>query len=298
MEGRAFPAAAGQRHRVDVGTVKTVEYICTACGLQFPASAQPPDNCPICIDYRQFVPRGGQRWTTLEQLRRDHRNAFQQLEPGLIAVATTPDFAIGQRALLVRTPAGNVLWDCISLIDEATVEIVTALGGVRAIAISHPHYFTTLVEWSRAFCAPVFIHEGDRRWVTRLDGALTFWDGATHDLIPGIRVIHCGGHFAGSAILQWEAGADGRGVLLTGDTIQVVPDNRCVTFMRSFPNMIPLPAAEVTRIAQTVAPLRFDRIYGAFWDRDVTADAHRRVQESAARYVAWLAGQGTDAPVS
>ncbi len=279
---------------MDVGKVKTVEHICTACGLQFPASDQPPESCPICIDYRQFVPRAGQRWTTLEQLRRGHRNAFQQLEPGLIGIATTPEFAIGQRALLVRTPEGNVLWDCISLIDDATVEIINALGGVRAIAISHPHYYTTLVEWSRAFGAPVFIHEGDRRWVVRLDAAVTFWDGEQRELVPGIRVIHCGGHFAGSTILHWEAGAESRGVLLTGDTIQVVPDNRCVTFMRSYPNMIPLPASEVSRIAQVVAPLRFERIYGAFWDREITEDAHRRLQESADRYVAWISGTGSD----
>jgi glyoxylase-like metal-dependent hydrolase (beta-lactamase superfamily II) len=277
--------------------MKAVEYICTACGLQFPAAHQPPDRCPICIDYRQFVPRAGQRWTTLEQLRRDHRNAFQQLEPGLIGIATTPEFAIGQRALLVRTPQGNVLWDCISLIDEATVEIVNALGGVRAVAISHPHYYTTLVEWSRVFRAPVFIHEGDRRWVARLDEAVTFWDGEEHELLAGIRLVHCGGHFAGSAILHWDGGADGRGVLLTGDTIQVVPDNRCVTFMRSYPNMIPLPPTEVTRIAQLVARLRFERIYGAFWGREVMADAHRRVQESAERYVAWISGRGQDVDV-
>lgn len=272
--------------------MKANEYICTACGLQFPASDQHPETCPICVDYRQYVPRGVQRWTTLSELRGGHRNAFQQLEPGLTGIATTPDFAIGQRALLVRTPAGNVLWDCISLIDEATVEIVKALGGIHAIAISHPHYYTTMVDWSRAFNAPVFIHEGDRRWVVRVDEAVKFWDGGQRELLPGIRLIHCGGHFAGSAILQWQDGADGHGVLLTGDTIQVVADNRCVTFMRSYPNMIPLPPEEVTRIAQVVAPLRFERIYGAFWDREVLTDAHRRVQESAERYVAWVSGRG------
>jgi glyoxylase-like metal-dependent hydrolase (beta-lactamase superfamily II) len=150
------------------------------------------------------------------------------------------------------------------------------------------------VEWSRAFAAPVFIHEGDRRWVARLEDAVTFWDGEMREVLPGIRLVHCGGHFAGSAILHWDAGAEGRGVLLTGDTIQVVPDNRCVTFMRSYPNMIPLPPTEVTRIAEIVAALQFDRIYGAFWDRDVTADAHRRVQESAERYVAWVSGRESD----
>src|SRR6266850_8229528 len=155
--------------------------ICTACGIQFPLSAQPPRECPICADYRQFVPRAGQRWTTLEELRRDHRNAFQQLEPGLIAIATTPEFAIGERALLLRTPAGNVLWDCISLIDDATIEIIRGLGGLQALALSHPHYYTTIVEWSRAFGVPVLVHEGDREWVVRQDAGVTFWTGETHD---------------------------------------------------------------------------------------------------------------------
>jgi len=272
-------------------------YICTTCGLQVPPSDEPPAACPICSDYRQFVPRGGQRWTTLDALRRDHRNAFQQLEPGLIAMATTPEFAIGQRALLLRTPAGNVLWDCISLIDDATVEIIRGLGGLRAIALSHPHYYTTIAEWSRALDVPVLLHEGDREWAVRQEG-VTFWTGETCDVLPGVRLVHCGGHFSGSAILHWAAGAEGRGVLLTGDTIQVLPDNRQVSFMRSYPNLIPLPASEVTRIARIACALPFERVYGAFWDRDLMSEGRRRVQESADRYAAWLNGRGTDAPVS
>lgn len=275
-------------------TPDPVSYVCTACGIQLPPSDRPPGGCAICDDYRQFLPGGRQRWTTLDELRRDHRNAFQQLEPGLLGISTTPDFAIGQRALLVRTPAGNVLWDCISLIDAATVDIISALGGLKAIALSHPHYYTTMVDWGHAFGAPVFVHAGDREWVPRHDPVVTFWDGAAHDVLPGIRLVHCGGHFAGSASLHWAEGADGRGALLTGDTIQVAADNRSVSFMRSYPNMIPLPASEVNRIARVVAPLRFERVYGAFWDREVLSDGHRAVQRSAQRYVAWINGDGTD----
>ena len=271
-----------------------VSYICTACGIQFPPSDQHPVGCPICDDYRQFLPGGRQRWTTLDELRRGHRNAFQQLEPGLLGISTTPDFAIGQRALLVRTPAGNVLWDCISLIDDATVEIVNALGGLKAIAISHPHYYTTMIEWGRTFGAPVLVHAGDRQWVVREDPVVRVWDGAAYDVLPGIRLVHCGGHFAGSASLHWEGGASGRGALLTGDTIQVVADNRCVSFMRSYPNMIPLSPSEVSRIARIVASLRFERVYGAFWDREVVADGHRAVQQSAERYIAWLRREAAD----
>jgi len=190
-----------------------------------------------------------------------------------------------------------VLWDCIALIDDATIEIIRGLGGLRAIALSHPHYYTTIVEWGRAFGAPVLVHEGDREWAVRREG-VTFWTGESRDVVPGVRLVHCGGHFSGSAILHWAPGADGRGVLLTGDTIQVLPDNRQVSFMRSYPNMIPLPASEVTRIAGIACARPFERIYGAFWDRDLTSDGPRRVQESAERYVAWLNGRGTDAPVS
>ena len=56
-----------------------------------------------------------------------------------------PAFGIGQRALLVRTREGNILWDCVSLIDSDTVALIKALGGIYAIAISHPHYYTSMV---------------------------------------------------------------------------------------------------------------------------------------------------------
>ena len=126
-------------------------YICTACGTQYPPSESSPARCTICEDERQFVPLGGQGWTTLEAMRLRHFNAWRQHEPGLIGIGSQPTFAIGQRALLICTPNGNVLWDCISLIDDATVTLINGLGGLKAIAISHPHFYTTLGEWSRAF---------------------------------------------------------------------------------------------------------------------------------------------------
>ena len=46
-------------------------------------------------------------------------------------------------------------------------------------------------------------------------------------------------------MLHWAGGADGRGALLSGDIVQVVPDRRYVSFMYSYPNLIPLPAAAV-----------------------------------------------------
>src|SRR5436309_2780172 len=133
-------------------------YICVTCGVQFGPSDGPPPNCAICEDERQYVGWDGQRWTTLEDMRGRYRNELVELEPGLHRVSTAPSFAIGQSAHLVRTPQGNVLWDCLSYLDNETVAAVHELGGIAAIAISHPHFYASCIEWSRAFDdAPIYL---------------------------------------------------------------------------------------------------------------------------------------------
>ena len=176
-------------------------FICETCGSQFTPSAEPPPGCPICQDERQFVPPGGQRWTTLDVLARRHFNSYQQHEPGLIGIGTVPKFSIGQRALLLRTPAGNILWDCIPFIDAATIEIVRGLGGLVGIAISHPHYYGTVVEWSHAFGSVA-----DRQWIMRPDPVINLWDGDNFSLANGVTLIRCRGHFAGGRVLHWASG--------------------------------------------------------------------------------------------
>jgi glyoxylase-like metal-dependent hydrolase (beta-lactamase superfamily II) len=263
-------------------------FVCVTCGTQHADMPAPPARCAVCEDGRQYVGWDGQRWTTLDELRADHRNRVAQEEPSLTGVGTEPSFAIGQRALLVQTSQGNLLWDCVSLIDDPTVAAVRELGGVAAIAISHPHYYSSMVEWSRAFDAPVYLHEADRQWAMRPDAGIQFWSGETRRLFGGLTLIRCGGHFPGATVAHWPAGAEGRGVLLAGDVIQVVQDRRFVSFMYSYPNLIPLPARIVRRIATTVAPYPFDRLYGAWWGRVVDRDAAAAVERSAARYVAAL----------
>jgi glyoxylase-like metal-dependent hydrolase (beta-lactamase superfamily II) len=264
--------------------------ICKACGTQFPEAPAAPPSCPICSDPRQFIPKGGQEWTTLEKLRQSYRNAFQEYEPNLVGIGTIPEFAIGQRALLVRTAEGNFLWDCITLLDDSPRGIISALGGLRGIAISHPHYYTTMLEWSAAFDdAPVFLHAADREWVVQPGRAIEFWDGAQKELAPGITLIHCGGHFAGGTVLHWAEGAEGRGVLLSGDILQVTPDGM-VSFLYSYPNLIPLPARAVQEIAAAVKPFRYDRIYGAWWERQIASNAQEVVARSVARYTEAVGG--------
>ena len=168
---------------------------------------------------------------------------IEREEPLLTGIGTCPTFAIGQRALLVQSPGSNVLWDCISLIDQPTIAAVNALGSVRAIAISHPHYYATMVESSPAFGAPIYLHTANREHVMRPNPAVEFWDGDTLGLWDGLALIRCGGHFAGGTVLHLARGGRRSGALLVGDILTVAGDRRYVSFMYSYPNLIPLSAA-------------------------------------------------------
>ncbi len=267
-------------------------FICTTCGTQHAASEQPPAGCAICQDERQYIKVTGQQWTTLERLRLTSRTSIRFEEPGLIGIGIDPPFAIGQRALFLRTPQGNILWDCVSLLDESVVEMIRALGGIAALAISHPHYYTAMVDWSRALGGvPIYLHAADRSWVMRPDKAIVFWEGETKLLAEGLTLVRCGGHFAGGTVLHWRGGADGKGALLSGDIIQVVADRKHVSFMYSYPNYIPLAANVVEQIAQAVEPFPYDRVYGAFWDMVIEREGKAVVARSVERYRRALSGQ-------
>ena len=260
-------------------------HICRECGTSFPEAGSPPSSCPVCEDERQYVPRAGQAWTTPERLSATHVNSWRLLEPRLLEIHTSPRFAIGQRALLVCTSRGNVLWDCVALIDAATIELIRGLGGLAGIAISHPHYYTTCQDWAAAFGCPIYLHAADREWVMRPSSAIHFWDGDTLPLRDGVTVLRLGGHFPGASVLHWADGAEGKGALLTGDTMQVVADPCRVTFLWSYPNRIPLSARTVRRIADALQAWRFDRVYGFSTGKQIMEDASAAVEYSAQRYI-------------
>ncbi|MGZ6321865.1 MAG: MBL fold metallo-hydrolase [Ktedonobacterales bacterium] len=261
-------------------------WICVTCGAQFALSQEPPRECPICLDQRQYVGKNGQQWTTLGKMRQDGYHALiQQEEPRLTGIGTAPAFAIGQRALLVQTDKGNVLWECTSLLDDEMVQAVERLGGIAAIAASHPHLYGSMVDWAERFNAPIHLHESNRPWVMRPDERINFWSGETLALLDGITLVRLGGHFPGSTVLHWPGGAEGRGALLTGDTISVAADRSWVSFMYSFPNLIPLPARAIRHIRDTIAPYPFERLYAAWFESVVSNDASAAVRRSADRYI-------------
>jgi glyoxylase-like metal-dependent hydrolase (beta-lactamase superfamily II) len=256
-------------------------WVCKTCGTQYPPSADPPGACPICEDPRQYVPVDeGQVWLRWEGFLDGHRAELRD-DHGILGIGCEPSFAIGQRALLVRSAAGNVLWDCTTYIDDAIVDRVAAEGGLAGIAISHPHYYSAMVEWAHAFGCPVWLHEAERKWVMRTDPLIRFWDGETKSLGGGMTLIRCGGHYEGGQVLHWAE----RRALLSGDIVQVIPDRRYVAFMYSYPNLIPLPLSKVETIARALAPYEFDSIYGAWWDRVIPRDGSAVVRRSADRYV-------------
>jgi glyoxylase-like metal-dependent hydrolase (beta-lactamase superfamily II) len=256
-------------------------WLCKACGTQYPPSDEPPGACPICEDPRQYIPVDeGQVWVAWDRFLREHRAVIRD-DYGILGIGCEPDFGIGQRALLVQSTAGTVLWDCIAYLDDEIVERVSEAGGLAAIAISHPHYYSAMVEWAHQFGAAIWIHEAERKWVMRPDPSVRFWSGERVDLGGGLTLIRCGGHFEGGQVLHC---ADRR-ALLTGDIVQVIPDRRYVSFMYSYPNLVPLPPSRIEAIAAALEPFEFDSIYGAWWGRVVERDGRGVVRRSADRYV-------------
>lgn len=266
-------------------------WICRTCGVEHSSR---PDVCAICADERQWVPASGQAWATLEELADEgYVASLSQLEPDLYAITSTPGAGIGQQSKLVRTPAGSVLWDPIGFLDDSVVNAIRTLGPVVAIVASHPHMYGVQVEWSRRLGDPqVLVAESDVHWLGRPDPVVGTWSGE-RELLPGLTLSQPGGHFPGSAVLHWAAGADGRGVLLSGDTVFANPDRKSVAFMRSFPNHLPLSAAVVERVTTHLERFAFDRLYGNFANV-IDHDARAVLRASADRHIAWVRGDHDD----
>lgn len=262
-------------------------WICRTCAVEH--STQ-PDVCAICADERQWVPVDGQHWTTLEQLSgAGHKVRSAELEPDLFAIESEPGVGIGQQAKLVRTPAGTLLWDPIGYVDADGAALVREYGEVKAIVASHPHMYGVQVEWSRALGGvPVLVAEADQEWVARPDPVIETWTGPL-EILPGVTLFQPGGHFKGSAVVHWSAGAEGRGVLLSGDTIFPNPGGKSASFMRSYPNRIPLSGAVVDRVTKAVEQYEFDRVYGNF-DNVIPSDARAILRFSADRHIGWTRG--------
>jgi glyoxylase-like metal-dependent hydrolase (beta-lactamase superfamily II) len=266
-------------------------FICETCGSQYAEASSAPPSCRVCLDERQYVGWSGQRWTTHEQLAASHEVRIET-DGDLLGVGIAPSFAIPQRALYLQTDAGNILWECTSLVTPRAVADLGARGGVDMIAISHPHFYASMIEWSEAFGGiPILLNEADKEWINRSSGNLQFWKGDTHRLSASVNLYRCPGHFPGSTVLHWTQGAGGRGVLLSGDALHVVQDRGHVTFMYSVPNYIPARPECVMEIRERLEGLAFDDVYGYTWGLNIRGDGRAAVDESFDRYFRAMASK-------
>ncbi|WP_153505621.1 MBL fold metallo-hydrolase [Cumulibacter manganitolerans] len=267
-------------------------WICATCAVETAADAEPPPRCEICEDERQWVPADGQRWTTLDALWDAGQGmTIEEVEPGLLGLRIEPRLGIGQQAMVARVAEGTVLFDPPGFLDDESIAAVRGFGTPLAIAVSHPHMYGVMSSWSEVLDVPVLVPRADRAWPRRTDRIE--WYDDRYRIADGLVLHRVGGHFAGSAVLEWADGAEDQGVLLAGDAIFPNPDRRTVSFLRSYPNRLPLSGAVVLRIADTVEALRFDRLYNNFGSV-VPSNAKQVVRESAERHAAWCRGEHDD----
>ena len=261
-------------------------HICETCGTQYSDTPVPPEQCPVCEDERQYVGWGGQTWTTHEALAARYKLRVEE-DNGLLGIGLAPDFAIPQRALLLPTDAGNLLWECVSLVTDEAVAALKARGGVDQIVISHPHFYSSMVEWSEALGGvPILLHEADREWVRRPSSRIRFWNGDAHRLSDAVTLIRCGGHFPGSAAIHWKDGPRPGGALFPGDAVQVVMDRRHVTFMYSYPNYMPMKSSDVKGMRSRLAGYGFEDVFGYTWGRNIIGGGREAVDASFDRWLA------------
>jgi hypothetical protein len=261
----------------------TQSKICATCGTHYSASDH-YDLCPICADDRQYIPEGGQRWTLPEELAGKHSVRTHRLHENVYELEIAPAFAIAQRAFLILSPQGNILWDCIPLLNEPTVEFIKAHGGLRAIAFSHPHYYSNMNVWADTFDCPIYIHHTDEQWIFGKGGRVELWRGGEKVLWDGMRLINVGGHFPGSSILHVPA-LSPEGTVFSGDTLVIAPNKQHIAVMYSYPNRMPLPRHEVERIRQQVEVLQFDALYSFMRDLNLTKNVKEIFNTSMERYL-------------
>jgi len=266
-------------------------FSCETCGTQFADSAGEPDACPVCEDERQYVGWGGQAWTTMDQLAAAHANRVED-DQGVAGLGMAPAFAINQRCCVLDTGVGRILWETTPLVTPEGVAALEAGGGIDLIAISHPHFYAAMVEWSEALGGvPIYLHEADRQWVMRPSKHIRFWPGDELKLSDDVTLIRCGGHFEGSTALHWGGGAGGRGALFPGDALQVVSDRRHVSFMYSYPNLIPMDPEAVDAMRRRLAGYAYENVYGYTWGRNIIGGGKQAVEASFERYFAAIAGR-------
>lgn len=258
-------------------------WTCPNCATQFAPSEAQPERCPVCEDDRQYVAWDGQRWTSHASLQQQYRLRIGE-DDGLLAIAVDGAFAIPQRLAHLRTDAGNILWESLGFVTPEAVAALNDFGGVDRIVISHPHFYSAMVEWADALDAEILLHRADRAWVQRPSPRIRFWEGDTLALSRDVTLVNTAGHFEGSTALHWRRGPHDKPILLAGDSPHVAQDRRWVAFMRSVPNFMPMATSAVARMQRLLSDFDFDDVYGFSWGRNIIGGGRAAVDASFERF--------------
>ncbi|KZT21752.1 hypothetical protein NEOLEDRAFT_1138952 [Neolentinus lepideus HHB14362 ss-1] len=293
--------------------------ICTTCGIQYTSTNRRPyrtgdeesgDGCVICLDERQYVAPTGQNWTTWRKIEEDYKTELvsEEKDRRVVRIMTEPSFGIGQTPFVVNSYRGSVIWDCQAyLSDSAVAQILasTADKPLLGIAISHPHFYGSSVTWARKLGCKVFISAKDKEWFVRDDRnvaeVVEFWEGDRKVFADGLTMIRCGGHFPGSCVLHWdrsfeppEPNLPTTGVVFCSDTFGIGSDHSKISFMYSYPNMIPLPPWDIQALWHSLRPFAFEDIYGAWPGNLSYGEGRSKVLKSARRFIemeGWTKGE-------
>ncbi len=260
-----------------------MQKICNACGTQHPSDYK-EDFCFTCSEERQYIPTEGQTWTTHETLLATHKNKIVRINNTLYEIVISPTFAIGQRCFLVLSKSGNILWDCIPLLDAETINFINKMGGLKGIAFSHPHYYSNMNDWANTFNCPIYIHKSDEPFIVDKGKNIVLWEGDEIQILDDIKMINIGGHFDGSSVLLIPS-MSVKGTMLCGDTMYLSPSKKHFAIMYSYPNRIPLPLSEIRRIKERLHNIEFDSIFGFYSFQNLTENARDILDKSIQRYL-------------
>ena len=255
---------------------------CATCGTAYPINIA-PKTCITCLDERQWVPQEGQKWVSHSKLLKTHSVKLNRIQENLYELTINPKFAIGQRAMLVLSEHGNILWDCIPLLDEMTIEFIKAKGGLRAIAFSHPHFYSNMNEWADVFDCPILIHKNDAEHIMVKGNHITLWEGNELELWDKMKLFLIGGHFAGSSLLHVPH-LSKKGSIICGDTLYLSPNKQHFSVVWSSPNRMPLPLKEMRRIQARLEHITFDAFYGYISTQNLTHKVKEVLKKSFEKY--------------
>ena len=257
-------------------------FVCVTCGTQFPdaddAAAERARSATTRASTSRSRASSGRRSPSCAPTTATRSGD----EGALTGIGTEPH--VRDRPARAARPArrANLLWDCVTLLDDATAAAVERRGGLAAIAISHPHYYSAMVEWAHRFDCPVLPARGRPR--------------VGHAARPRDRVL--GGR---DARPRRRADADplrrplrrrhraaparrGRAAVAATSS-RSSPTARWVCFMYSYPNLIPLPEAAVQAMARRARAVRVRaRSTAPGGARSSRRDGAGIVRRSAERY--------------